>query len=358
MKIKPAFFIAAGILLTLAFAGPAMAQHLKSAKLGTVLNPLNWEEELYDPGMVVSNAINHMGETDPRLIWVTIEAAKKNVDDETDDPLAMGFDEGESEKKKEEKKLPVQFILEAELVVFRPHVDIPESMIGMSLEEESFAEIQMHLKVVDYYTQRVVSQKHIWAVGAGGSKPFPNSPDSLIPGHPDFQDTSMGNAIENLGEKVFHYLAQVLNEIPLDSQVLFVDENLDQVTLNVGMKHGVRVGEEFTIYKLTRNVEDPITGADLGDLFRRLGVVRIMEVGEGFSEAMVQVGANFRQGMIARGEKQDVELMQFANSSAGAVNSETQPGLPFEGFKRDREYPRSTFTSFDFFSIMGFELGF
>ncbi len=338
--------------------GPASAnaQHIKTVKLGSILNPMDWEG-LYDPGMVIAKAIDQRGRLSPNFLWMKADPVVKQ-DGEEEDPLAMETGMESSAEQKKEKKLPVQFILEGELQVFKPHVQTPVSMSGTEIDEDHFAEVQLHFKLIDYFTQRVVSEKYFWAVGAGGTEPFPNTPESLLPGHPDFQKTSMGRAIENLSEKLFFYLGEVLNEIPLDSQILFVDEGQDMVTLNVGKKHGVKIGDEFTIYKLSRSLEDPITGADLGDNFKRLGAVRVSKIGDGFSEAILLVGTNFKRGLIARGEKQPLNILEVSRKGNGRNGQVLESDRPFENYARERNYPRDRITSFDFFSIMGFELGF
>ncbi|QPJ63332.1 MAG: hypothetical protein G3M70_16190 [Candidatus Nitronauta litoralis] len=318
---------------------------------------MDWEGD-YDPGRVVAVAIDQRGILSPNILWEKSDAPVKNDDEGEDDPLAMDTGEDVSSEKEKQKKLPVQFVLEGELQVFSPHVEVPASMIGLNIEDDYLAEVHLHLKLVDNFTQRIISQKYFWAVGHGGIEPFPNTEESLIPGHPDFQKTSMGHAIENLTEKIFQYLSGFLNEIPLDSQVLFVDEDQETVTLNVGRKHGVKIGDEFTIYKLTPNLEDPITGADLGDHFKRLGAVRVSETGEGFSEAVLLVGTNLKRGLIARGEKFPINVLDKTGQASGSDLAAIESNRPFEDLVRERNYPRGTITSFDFFSILGFELGF
>ncbi len=352
-------------LLLLVFTGvsllfgpsPASAQHIKTVKLGSILNPLDWEGP-YDPGMVIAKEIDQRGGISPNILWMKADPPGKLEGEDEEDPLAMETGMESTTKQKAEKKLPVQFILEGELQVFNPHVEIPVSMSDTEIDEDHFAEVQLHFRLIDYFTQRVISEKYFWAVGAGGTEPFPNTPESLLPGHPDFQKTSMGRAIENLSEKLFQYLGGVLNETPLDSQILFVDEGQDRVTLNAGKKHGVRVGDEFTIYKLTRSLEDPITGADLGDHFKRLGAVRVSKTGDGFSEAILLVGTNFKRGLIARGEKQPLNILEDSGEGKGRSVRAIESDRPFEDYTRERNYPRDRITSFDFFSIMGFELGF
>ncbi len=343
-------------LMILVYAGPALAQHIKAIQSGAVLNPIDWDG-LYDPGMVVSKAIAQRGMTSPNVLWMKTDPPKKENINEEVDPLAdLGMNS--ASKPKAKKELPVQFILESELQVFNPHVDVPVTMAGFDLEEDQFAEVQIHIKLIDNFTKRIVSERYIWAVGGGGTDPFPNTPESLIPGHPDFQKTSMGRAIESLTEKLFDSLSGVLNEISLDAQILFVDEAQDMVTLNVGRRHGVKVGDDFTIYKLTRSLEDPITGADLGDHFKRLGAVRVAKTGDGFSEAVLLLGVNFKRGLLARGEKQPLNILEVSGKGGSGKVTAIESRRPFEDFIRARETPRDTITRFDFFSIMGFELDF
>lgn len=162
------------------------------------------------------------------------------------------------------------------------------------------AEVQINVRVVHNLTHRVIAETRLWAVGLGGSLPFGSTPGSVIPGRLDFQKTSMANALEHLTQRTHSYLKRILYPQPLDAQVFKVDPEKGVVSINVGRKHGVRVQDEFSIYHVALKYEDPLTEADLGDKWARMGVIRVQTVGAGFSRGVVLAGRDFFRGQVAR----------------------------------------------------------
>lgn len=354
-------FFTGWVLWGLFFDSPARAQHLKPVSVGAVLNPMDWQG-LYDPGQVVSNALNQYGKNSAAFRWVTVEEsareqAAKNTG-KNDETLDIPQDMLEEKKKTEEKPLPVQFVVEGELLMFNPRVSAPVSL-AVAEPGGNYAEIHFHCRVIHNLTGRVAAETVLWAVGSGGTAPFSDSPESLIPGHPDFQKTSMGNAVEQLTAKTFGFLREALARFPLEAQVLAADAELNQMTLNTGTRNGVEVGDEFSIYRLTLGVKDPITGADLGDRFKKMGVVRVMEVGDGFSESAVLVGDWFKQGDVARiSAPQGGEHVAGRKNPDGVLVKQQDDSGLFNRTGPERAFPRKTISSLDVFDLFGFELSY
>ncbi len=347
-------WIIGGVLFHPDLITSARAQHLKSVALGTVLNPMDWDG-LYDPGQVVSNALEQYGAQSPGMLWVRsdIQLGKPMTKKEgVEDALLNPPDKG---KIPEEKPRLTQFILEGELKRFNPRVAVPNS-IPDAEPGKNYAEIQLRCRLVHNLTGRVVADTLVWAVGTDGSAPFPNTPESLVPGHPDFQKTSMGQAVEMLSNKTMTFLEEELSRLPLEAQILNFDEELNQVTLNAGKRNNILIGDEVAVYRVTPHMKDPLTGADLGDHYKKIGVVRVMEVGDGFAEAVVLLGIGFKTGMLARLETNpEFYLLTHRKKEEGLPEHEGS-SKPFEGIHRDRQFPRNTITSLDLFDTFGFEL--
>ena len=60
--------------------------------------------------------------------------------------------------------------------------------------------------------------------------------------------------------------------------------------INLRQKSGVEVRDEFTVYSVEVNFLDSLYKEDIGDRLIKLGVVRVITVQEGFSEAVIMPG--------------------------------------------------------------------
>jgi curli biogenesis system outer membrane secretion channel CsgG len=87
------------------------------------------------------------------------------------------------------------------------------------------------------------------------------------------------NAVELIAEQLNSFAEKIPTlTVPMDGLVAEVTGNL--LTLNLGKKSGVKVGDEFAIFRETRAVTEPQTGAALPPVIDHLGDATVTEVAE------------------------------------------------------------------------------
>jgi hypothetical protein len=69
-----------------------------------------------------------------------------------------------------------------------------------------------------------------------------------------------------------------------------------QVILNVGAKAGVKVGDELSVERVTKEIKDPATGQVLRRLSNQIGVVKVSDVDDVSSVCTVVSGSGFKTG--------------------------------------------------------------
>ena len=87
----------------------------------------------------------------------------------------------------------------------------------------------------------------------------------------------------------------------LEGEIISI--NKEDVLINIGRQNGVKVGDRFRVYSLGLGLADPFTDADLGDIYVKMGVIRIVETMLGFSKAMIATGDELFQGNIVKSFK-------------------------------------------------------
>jgi curli biogenesis system outer membrane secretion channel CsgG len=118
-------------------------------------------------------------------------------------------------------------------------------------------------------------------------------------GSSDFQQTIIGEAVKAAVEQMSTGLitdntklqARTIN---VSGLVAAVDNG--QIVLNVGAKAGVKVGDQLTVERVTREIKDPATGAVIRRLASPVGVVRVTDVDDVSSVATAVSGSGFKVG--------------------------------------------------------------
>jgi curli biogenesis system outer membrane secretion channel CsgG len=105
----------------------------------------------------------------------------------------------------------------------------------------------------------------------------------------EFVDSLLGEATRNAVEKIAGQLNSFAEKIPalrieIDGLVAEVAGN--SVTLNLGKKSGVRVGDKFAILREIRPVKDPQTGGFLPPVVEQVGEATVTEVADVYATAI------------------------------------------------------------------------
>jgi len=129
-----------------------------------------------------------------------------------------------------------------------------------------------------------------WHAGGGGNVDFGSS---------DFQSTIIGEATKLATDQLATDVVAgkdklVARTIVVQGLVAAVDGG--QVILNVGAKSGVKVGDELSVERVTKEIKDPATGQVLRRLSNSIGIVKVTDVDDVSSVCSVVSGSGFKTG--------------------------------------------------------------
>jgi curli biogenesis system outer membrane secretion channel CsgG len=122
-------------------------------------------------------------------------------------------------------------------------------------------------------------------------------------GSSDFQQTILGEAVKAAVEGMSSGL--IANNTKLHVRTVVVEGLVaavegDLVILNVGAKAGLKVGDQLSIERVTREIKDPNTGAVIRKMTSNLGTVQVTEVDAGSSVCKILSGTGFKVGDMAK----------------------------------------------------------
>jgi curli biogenesis system outer membrane secretion channel CsgG len=129
-----------------------------------------------------------------------------------------------------------------------------------------------------------------WTGGGGGAVDFGSS---------DFQQTILGEAVNAAVTQMSTELVAdapklVARTISVEGVVAAVDGG--QVILNVGSKVGLKVGDQLTVKRVTKEIKDPTTGKTLRKLTSDVGVIKLTDVDEVSAIGTPVSGSGFKVG--------------------------------------------------------------
>jgi curli biogenesis system outer membrane secretion channel CsgG len=133
-----------------------------------------------------------------------------------------------------------------------------------------------------------------WGGFGGGGVDFGNS---------NFQQTIIGEAVK---AAVDHLTSDVIaDNTKLQTRTIVVDGLVaavegGQIVLNVGAKNGLKVGDQLSVERVTREIKDPATGAVIRRLSTPVGVIQVTDVDDVSAVAKIVSGADFKVGDHAK----------------------------------------------------------
>ena len=129
-----------------------------------------------------------------------------------------------------------------------------------------------------------------WHGWGGGAVDFGSS---------DFQQTILGEAVnaavqQMSGELIADNSKLEARTIHVEGLVAGVDGS--QIILNVGGKAGLKVGDQLTVERITKEIKDPSTGQVIRRMSSPVGVIRLTDVDEISAVGAVVSGTGFKVG--------------------------------------------------------------
>ena len=266
----------------------ASIPYKKKVQVQPFQNPPGWIGT-YNPGILVSDLLKQ------KLLH------QQNV-------TLVQFMGRESTGAKDKKKSIVnttsaQIIISGKIVKYRPALPINLESTKSEKKISRSAEVQIEVKIFQGQTKRLVAEFVLSENSKDGKFPLGYSQSSLNLGSPDFRETFMGTALSRVTARIMPAITDYLDQVPLDGQVIVVEKEEEQMIINVGQRSGVEIRDEFVVYSVDVNFSDPLYNEDIGDRLTQLGVVRVINVQEGFSEAVIMAGGDFVKGNLVRSKK-------------------------------------------------------
>jgi curli biogenesis system outer membrane secretion channel CsgG len=133
--------------------------------------------------------------------------------------------------------------------------------------------------------------------GGGGWRGFGGGAVDF--GSSDFENTIIGEAVKQATEQMSAGViagAGKLQARTIKVEGLVAAIEGGQIVLNVGSRSGVKVGDQLSVDRVTREIKDPSTGAVLRRMSSTIGYVRITDVDDISAVAVPISGSGFKVG--------------------------------------------------------------
>jgi curli biogenesis system outer membrane secretion channel CsgG len=129
-----------------------------------------------------------------------------------------------------------------------------------------------------------------WHGWGGGAVDFGSS---------DFQQTILGEAVnasvkQMSGELIADNTKLQTRTVKVEGLVAAVDGG--QIILNVGGKSGLKVGDQLSVERVTREIKDPSTGAVIRKMSSTVGVIKLTDVDDVSAVGTAVSGSGFKVG--------------------------------------------------------------
>ncbi len=133
-----------------------------------------------------------------------------------------------------------------------------------------------------------------WHGFGGGNVDFGNS---------DFQNTIIGEAVKGAVDQLSTGL--VADAPKVEARVITVEGLVaavdgKQIVLNVGAKAGLKVGDQLSIERVSREIKDPATGKVLRRMSSQVGTIQVTDVDDVSAVANLVTGAGVKVGDLAK----------------------------------------------------------
>ena len=190
------------------------------------------------------------------------------------------------------------------------------------------AELEIKIQLVQNKTGRIVKEKKFRKISKSGKRPFSEDIDLASSEIFNQKPSSMGLALSSITKEIVEFVKYSISSSYLEGEIISI--NKEDVLINIGQQNGVKVGDRFRVFSLGLSLADPLTEVDLGDIYVKMGVIRIVETMLGFSKAMVTTGEKFFQGNLVKSFK------TIKNSNNEFISDVVKDEIPWWEFKKIR----------------------
>jgi curli biogenesis system outer membrane secretion channel CsgG len=183
--------------------------------------------------------------------------------------------------------------------------------VGGFSHKKSKAVVQVDARLVDIDTAEILgvadgkgeSSRESTSLLGGGSNWHGFGGGAVDFGSSDFQQTIIGEAVNQAvvqmtSELVADNTKLVTRTISVEGTVAAVDGG--QIVLNIGSKAGLKVGDQLTVKRVTKEIKDPTTGQVIRRMTSDIGVIRLTDVDEISAVGAPVSGSGFKVGDMVK----------------------------------------------------------
>jgi len=190
--------------------------------------------------------------------------------------------------------------IKGQVIKFNPGTDsnlINKNQLSKKQNYED-AELEVMIQVVQKKTGRIIKEKFFKSFSNSGLRPFAVDIDTHYDKWNQDEPSSMSLAISQLTNEMVSYINKLLLNFPLEGDIISLKNG--EVLINLGKQNGVKVGDKFHVYSVGLGLNDPFTENDLGDIYVKMGIVKVRQALLGYSRALTIVGKDFFPGDTVR----------------------------------------------------------
>jgi curli biogenesis system outer membrane secretion channel CsgG len=118
-----------------------------------------------------------------------------------------------------------------------------------------------------------------------------------------FESTIIGEAVKGAVDQLS--VGLIAGNTKLQTRTIIVEGLVaavesDVIVLNVGVKTGIKVGDQLSVERVTREIKDPATGQVIRRMTNKLGIVQVTEVDEVSAVCKIVACTGFKVGDMAK----------------------------------------------------------
>jgi hypothetical protein len=183
--------------------------------------------------------------------------------------------------------------------------------LGGFKHKESKAIVTLDARIVDIDTAEILavadgkgeSSRSSTSLTGGGGNWHGFGAGNVDFGSSDFQETILGEAVNLAVQQLSTGLVADAGKlsartISVTGTVAAVDGG--QIVLNVGGKAGLKVGDQLTVERVTREIKDPNTGEVIRRMTSPVGTIKLTDVDDVSAVGSPLSGSDFKVGDMVK----------------------------------------------------------
>ena len=183
--------------------------------------------------------------------------------------------------------------------------------MGGFSNKKSKAIVNIDARIVDIDTAEILgvasghgeSKRESTSLTGGGSNWHGFGAGNVDFGSSDFQETILGEAVNTSVQQLSTNLVAdapklVARTVSVTGIVAAVDGG--QIVLNVGGKAGLKVGDQLTVERITKEIKDPTTGEVIRRMTSPVGTIKLTDVDDVSAVGSPVTGKDFQVGDMVK----------------------------------------------------------